>query len=281
MATAQSPSDIQSKVLRSLEGTPFAAKSLVPLSGGNANFIYLADLVHPLDSVAQVLVKHGEGFLASNTAFEIPTSRCHIEDACLRALSSSSVDASTAPGSDDHDNGGYRYVVRTPKYYPFPQDPTTQIQEYLPNGANLKVYALKHWSAAGSSSLDEPGSTGLQPPPTQARQLGRALGRWLRAFHGSSELLHRGGLRKAVAANTAMQGLKHTINFQWLLDRVAQFPDILSEAAPVFEEVKEMAAAEVRDESQLQVIHGDFWTGNILLSNAPYLQTPNPSPSSW
>ncbi|KAK8003174.1 hypothetical protein PG989_002893 [Apiospora arundinis] len=235
MATAQSPSDIQSKVLRSLEGTPFAAKSLVPL-------------------------EHGEGFLASNTAFEIPTSRCHIEDACLRALSSSSADTSTAPGSDNHDNGGYRYVVRTPKYYPFPQDPTTQIQEYLPNGANLKVYALKHWSAAGSSSLDEPGSTGLQPPPTQARQLGRALGRWLRAFHGSSELLRRGELRKAVAANTAMQGLKHTINFQWLLDRVAQFPDILSEAAPVFEEVKEMAAAEVRDESQLQVIHGDFWT---------------------
>ncbi|KAK8031190.1 hypothetical protein PG990_000924 [Apiospora arundinis] len=257
MATAQSPSDIQSKVLRSLEGTPFAAKSLVPLSGGNANFIYLADLVHPLDSVAQVLVKHGEGFLASNTAFEIPTSRCHIEDACLRALSSSSVDASTAPGSDDHDNGGYRYVVRTPKYYPFPQDPTTQIQEYLPNGANLKVYALKHWAAAA--------------PPTQARQLGRALGRWLRAFHDSSELLHRGELRNAVAANTAMQGLKHAINFQWLLDRVAQFPDILSEAAPVFEEVKEMAAAEVRDESQLQVIHGDFWTGNILLPNAPYL----------
>lgn len=76
MAAVPSPSEIQAAVLRSLEGTPFAAKSLVPLSGGTANFIFLADLVQPLDGVAQVLVKHGEDFLASNPGFELPTSRC-------------------------------------------------------------------------------------------------------------------------------------------------------------------------------------------------------------
>lgn len=76
MAAAQPQAEIQSKVLRSLEGTPFAAKSLVPLSGGTANFIYLADLAQPHHGVAQVLVKHGEGFLASNPGFQLPTSRC-------------------------------------------------------------------------------------------------------------------------------------------------------------------------------------------------------------
>ncbi|KAK7935393.1 kinase-like domain-containing protein [Apiospora marii] len=264
-AAAQSQAEIQSKVLRSLEGTPFAAKSLVPLSGGTANFIYLADLAQPHDGVAQVLVKHSEGFLASNPGFQLTTSRCHIEDVCLRTLSSSSVDPSTSPSHD-----GSRYVVRTPKHYPFPQDPNTQVQEYLPKGTNLKAYALEHWSAPPSSPAAESPDVQQQ---AQARQLGRSLGRWLRAFHDNSSELHpRDEMREAVAANGVMQGLKYTINFQWLLDRAAQFPDILTEAVPVFEEVKEMAAAEIRDTGRLQVIHGDFWTGNILLPNSPIHQ---------
>ncbi|KAJ4425044.1 hypothetical protein N0V82_000326 [Gnomoniopsis sp. IMI 355080] len=35
----------------------------------------------------------------------------------------------------------------------------------------------------------------------------------------------------------------------------------------VFEEVFAMAQAELGDEDKLQVIHGDFWTGNILIPN--------------
>lgn len=149
--------------------------------------------------------------------------------------------------------------MRTPKHYPFPQDPNTQIQEYLPNGTNLKAYALEHWSASSSS----PAAESADVQRAQAKELGLSLGRWLRAFHDDSSTLHpsQEEMREAIAANGVMQGLKHTINFQWLLDRVAQFPDILTEAVPVFEEVKEMAAAELRDESRLQVIHGDFWTG--------------------
>jgi hypothetical protein len=80
MAATHPQAEIQSKVLRSLKSTPFAAKSLVPLSGGTANFIYLADLAQPHDGVAQVLVKHGEGFLASNPGFQLPTSRCVSKD---------------------------------------------------------------------------------------------------------------------------------------------------------------------------------------------------------
>ncbi|KAK8066101.1 kinase-like domain-containing protein [Apiospora hydei] len=273
MAATQSEAEIQSKVLRTLEGTPFAATSLVPLSGGTANFIYLADLAQPLDDgVRRVLVKHGEGFLASNPGFQLSTSRCHIEDVCLQALSSSSIGAPTA-----HSDDGYGYVVRTPKHYPFPEDPNTQIQEYLPKGTNLKAYALKHWSSSPTSS-PAAGESTTDVQQTQAHQLGLSLGRWLRAFHDSSEL-HREELRGAIAKNSAMQSLKHTINFQWLLDRVAQFPDILTEAVPVFEEVKEMAAAELRDESRLQVIHGDFWTGNHSLTIINSILLPNTAPT--
>lgn len=68
-------------------------------------------------------------------------------------------------------------------------------------------------------------------------------------------------LRHTVAKNQEMQQLKHMINFEWLLQRVEQYPAILEEAKATFEEVKRMAAAELEDENGIQVIHGDFWTG--------------------
>lgn len=58
-----------------------------------------------------------------------------------------------------------------------------------------------------------------------------------------------------------MQGIKMKYNYELLLSRVEKFPEILQEARPVFEKVIEMAKAELDNEDELQVIHGDFWTG--------------------
>jgi len=138
--------------------------------------------------------------------------------------------------------------VRTPKLYHYDEQQNTQIQEILLNGKDLKTYALKTYS---------PNTPEAVRP--QCLQLGRALGRWLRDFHAWSAT--QTSLRETVARNVEIQQLKHMINFSWLLDRVAQFPSILGEAKEVFEEVKAMAAKELEDQSKLQVIHGDFWTG--------------------
>lgn len=156
-----------------------------------------------------------------------------VEDKCLKAL------ASFTP-TQSH--------VRTPKYLAFDKAETTQIQEYLPESLSLKEYVLKHCCPLTPASLEP-----------QYRQLGVALGRWLRNFHDWST--GQAQLRHNVMANKEMQQMKHMINFDWLLDRVSQFPTVLGGAESIFNKVKDMALAELEDEEALQVVHGDFWTG--------------------
>ncbi|KAI1354593.1 kinase-like domain-containing protein [Xylaria sp. FL0043] len=244
--------EIKAKVLADLEQTPFAASSLRALSGGTANFIYHAALKKPLaDGTSDVLVKHSEGYIANSPAFNLTLFRCRIEEECLRALSEFPIEGKAALPGDT-----VSFTVRTPKFYHFDEQNNTQIQEILRNGKDLKTYALSAY----------PANTPDTARP-HCHQLGRALGKWLREFHTWSAAQE--GLRKTVAGNNDIQQLKHFINFGWLLDRVAQFPSTLGEAKEVLEKVKAMAAKELEDESKLQVIHGDFWTGNILLPDRP------------
>lgn len=242
---------IKSKVLADLEQTPFAASSLQALSGGTANFIYHASLKAPLaDGTKDVLVKHSEDYIANSPAFKLTLFRCRIEEECLRALTEFPIE-----GKADL-SGSINFTVRTPKFYHFDEKNSTQIQEILHNSKDLKTYALSTYPPNTPDAL--------RP---QCLQLGRALGTWLRNFHKWSAT--QAGLRKTVTENKDLQRLKHLINFSWLLDRVGQFPSILGEAKDVFEKVKDMAAKELEDESRLQVIHGDFWTGNVLLPDRP------------
>jgi hypothetical protein len=85
------------------------------------------------------------------------------------------------------------------------------------------------------------------------------LGRWLRAFHDWTP--RQANLAEEVSKNKEMQAVKHMINFEWLFRRIERFPSILAEAKDVFEQVKNMAAKELEDETKLRAIHGDFWSG--------------------
>ena len=58
-----------------------------------------------------------------------------------------------------------------------------------------------------------------------------------------------------------MQMLKIFVNYQSLVGVVDRHPDILGDVKDILQEVNDMAAAEVKDETALHVIHGDFWTG--------------------
>ncbi|KAI1331077.1 kinase-like domain-containing protein [Xylariaceae sp. FL0255] len=243
--------EIDSKVLIDLEGTAYAATSLSPLSGGTANFVYHAKLQTPLpDGMQDVLIKHGEEFIANSPNFKLALRRCRVEEECLKACSELPSKGEVELTSE------FKYAVRTPKFFHFDEQNNTQVQEILLNSKDLKTYVLKTYPA------DTPDTARLE-----CLQLGRALGEWLRSFH--TWTAEQPTLREVVAGNKEMQQLKHLINFSWLQDRIGQFPAILSEAKDVFEKVKAMAAQELQDEEQMQVIHGDFWTGNILLPDAP------------
>jgi hypothetical protein len=77
MAAPKTSEEIKSEIFGWLKKTKYAASSLEPLLGGSANFIYRAKLSTPLeDGTTDVLVKHGEGYMAVAPANKISTERC-------------------------------------------------------------------------------------------------------------------------------------------------------------------------------------------------------------
>ena len=69
----------RSRVVHALRKTPFTVSNLRRLSGGTANFIYHATLKQSSTGDKYrdgVVIKHGEGYVATHPSFKISTSRC-------------------------------------------------------------------------------------------------------------------------------------------------------------------------------------------------------------
>lgn len=174
-----------------------------------------------------------------------------IEVECYKALTS--LCANPDQGSQ------FKYIVRTPQCYLYDDTTNTQILEYLHDGINLKNYALQNFPSPTPESF--------RP---QCYQLGKALAQYIMTLHQETEKEAKSWLSKGrvetepklystLKNNKQMQDLKHVINYDWLLQRIDQFPTILEEAREVFVQVKEMALSELND--TLTPIHGDYWTG--------------------
>ncbi|KAJ4199964.1 hypothetical protein NW767_007944 [Fusarium falciforme] len=150
--------------------------------------------------------------------------------------------------------GGANCTVRTPRCFYYDDDTKTQIQEYLPNTVDLKTYIQTHFSWSTLKKLELP-----------CRNVGKTLAEYISKFHLASEhMVQRTAAMEgaqsppkqfpALRSNEQMQSLKHMINYDWLLQRIDQFPEILSEARDVFYQVKLQALLESDDKP----IHGDF-----------------------
>ena len=142
----------------------------------------------------------------------------------------------------------YDITVRTPKFYHFDEENTNQFLEFMPNGTTLKEYALKYYATPTPESLKP-----------EAYQVGKSVGLWLNGFTQWSA--GHPELRPTAAKNMEAFGFRFWLEFGMLADRVDQYPDVLGDVKDVFAEVTKMADAESKDESKLQIVHGDFWTG--------------------
>ncbi|KAF5581262.1 phosphotransferase enzyme family [Fusarium pseudocircinatum] len=241
--------DIDSKVRKALEGTKFEVSKLEKIMGGSVNWIYKAILVTPLDNgEKEVLIKHGEPYMASKPEFALPPLRGVIETESLKILS-------TVSTFDNLSKETYNFVVRTPELYDFDQASSTQILELMFDGINLKDYAIQRYGSPTSDSFQ-----------SQCQKLGRAIGRWLRDFatRSAQQVRHR----DLVAQNEFGQTVRYMVNYVWLHERIKEYPDLLKDTKDILAKVEQMAAAEKEDKNKLQVIHGDFWTGNVVLPNA-------------
>ncbi|KAL6856818.1 kinase-like domain-containing protein [Trichoderma novae-zelandiae] len=128
-----------------------------------------------------------------------------------------------------------RFEIRTPKLHHFSPESSTQIQEYLHNAVNLKDYALRHFQAPTLNDQPE-----------------------------------RQNLHELFAKNTEMRNIKKYINYDQLLARVNMFPSLLEECKDVLQQIVSMATAELADKGKLAAVHGDFWTGNVLLPDTAF-----------
>ncbi|KAH8660596.1 kinase-like domain-containing protein [Xylariales sp. PMI_506] len=236
----KSAAEIKSEVLGSLKGTPFAATTLEPLSGGSACFIYKAPLEKALDDgTAIVCVKHGEGYMAAWPDSILSVHRCNVEEKCLTALESFRVDTPEKDG----------FTVRTPNCYTYDEINHTLILEFLSNGINLRAYLLNE-----AVQLDRAEEI------TKFHQLGNSLAQYITGFHKTSL---DPDVYASIRDHKDMQNLKHHINYNWMLQRVDKFPSILGGAKEIFKKIKMMAEDELKGD--LVPIHGDYWTANILV----------------
>jgi hypothetical protein len=145
-------------------------------------------------------------------------------------------------------NDTHNFVVRTPEFYHFDEDSSTQVLEFLSGGIHLKDYAIQNYGSPTPESFKP-----------QCKELGKALGRWLRDFvaWSAQQVKHR----ELVAQNEFGQAVRHMVNYVWLHERIKEYPSILEGVKDILARVEQMAAAEKDNTAKLQIIHGDFWTG--------------------
>ncbi|KAG4025782.1 hypothetical protein MFRU_051g00460 [Monilinia fructicola] len=248
MSESLASSSVSQFVEGSLRTTPYACKDLTPLLGGSSNFLYRGTLTKPLaNGTMSVIVKHTKEYLFCNKDFKLTPTRAFYESQILAHLSA--FPAQSTPNSS--------ITISTPAllYY----DPTThtQVHSHHPslNCLNLKSYILKHGTSitASISSI-----------------IGHSIGHWLKNFHSWANAPAQSELREVMEGNHAMRTLKLAINYTNLVAMIDRFPEILGPSRHVFEEVeREMLRwMEEGGKGSRELIHGDFWCGNVLIPGA-------------
>ncbi|KAI0182410.1 kinase-like domain-containing protein [Xylaria flabelliformis] len=250
------------KVRQVLSETPYACSSLVQLTNGTTNFVFRGELAKPIfdeatgNTTSTVIVKHSLEYAALNKNLPIDASRALYEASMLDALNNLSSDISG---------------IKAPRLHLFIQETNVLVLEDFPATVDLK------------SLFVSPNANGILTPPLAA-SIGYDIGSWLRSFH--DWVMSSRSRLKYMGDNHPMRNLKYAITYDAYLKVLENhFPDLLESCRPLLEQVRNAATKEFEKVSNDQdedhnwgLIHGDFWTGNILLSydlSSPDMQLPN------
>ncbi|KAI1170920.1 kinase-like domain-containing protein [Nemania sp. FL0916] len=243
------------KVLHRLEGSSYACSALTKLSGGTANFLYRGDLIQPLGSGAAetVIVKVSTDYVAINRDFPLDITRCDFENSMLKALDGFSRTISTPSGDT---------AVQVPRIYFFDPEMRIQILEYFHETIDL------------TTVLQSP-SVNLTLPRLSPALMGYALGSWLRLFHNWASEPAQKALIAKVGSNLGMRKLKCLITYGSFIEILERHPELIEGHRDTLRTVKEAMTREFEqvpsedeeDDETRGLIHGDFWGGNVLLSN--------------
>ncbi|KAF5001011.1 hypothetical protein F66182_16226 [Fusarium sp. NRRL 66182] len=109
--------------------------------------------------------------------------------------------------------------------------------------------------------------------------IGHQLGFWLRSFHNWSLTPEQVALRAQVWQNDHMRELKYSFTYGSVLKALENFPELLKSHKETLDTIGDFLAKEDQRMSKeggdgYSVLHGDFWSGNILIDNAGWREPP-------
>ncbi|KAI7773214.1 hypothetical protein LA080_011517 [Diaporthe eres] len=250
-------------LLQELSQTRYACSDLTKLNGGTANFLYCGNLFQPLDpqdgatepAAKTVVVKHSEGFSPGNRDFLLDT----FEESMLNGLANFSCTPDAA-----------NTVVRSPRLYLFDRKTNTQILEDCFNTTDLKTI------------FTSPTVKDVLPDISPA-SVGHDIGCWLRSFHEWTSEPAQAPLRETIGRNTEGRKLKRKITYDSFVRILETYPELVEGNVEQLKRIQEAMAAEFEldqppkgDDGSWGLIHGDFWTGNVLLPNAKWQERHHP-----
>ncbi|KAF1970634.1 hypothetical protein BU23DRAFT_600769 [Bimuria novae-zelandiae CBS 107.79] len=239
--------ELAAKLQSHLSTTPYACSFLTQLTGGTTSFVFLGILCEPLTQQGvkdtHVIVKHAAPFASCHTEFLIDDGRAEYEALMLNALRNFS-----PPGHSS-------LSVKVPELYLYNEREKLQVIQRIPS--TLPLHQTLHTL-----------------PAEHARAIGGALGHWISAFHS---LPHQSRLTEKLAQNKKARALKHYLTWTQgtqVLDMLeAQVGLCIGEGERrAWEAAKGCAEAKLENECEnnnKDMVHGDFWAGNILIPTSP------------
>ncbi|KAL7933072.1 kinase-like domain-containing protein [Trichoderma chlorosporum] len=248
---------VSAYVLRQLSDTVYACSSLSQLSSRPGNFVYRGVLVHPFlvqDEVAirTVIIKHSVNFENANVTKHIEC--CNFEELLLNVIPQPLIRTDTTT------------MVKTPRLYILKRESNIQILEDFVTTNGLKSVLV---SSEANDVL----------PSCHLVSLGRALGSWLRALHEWAAAPDQANVRAQIWQNDPMRKTKYLYTYHGFLNVLEEYPELLKGHRQILEIVRDTIAKEyekssAEEDENFGLIHGDFWSGNILLPDSPWREPP-------
>ncbi|KAK3384139.1 kinase-like domain-containing protein [Lasiosphaeria ovina] len=247
---------IAKQLLEELSKTPYACSSLSEaLATKQGNYVYRGVLAQPVcrpgsAPAGSVIIKH-----CTNTA----TPYQPFEESLLQSL------AAFSPSTTG------TAVVGVPRLYLFNRLANIQVLEDLTDTAWLRA-AL--FSSTAETLLAQ----------SSHAAIGRALGAWLRSFHAWSAAPAQAALRAHMWQHDPARKAKHDFTFGTLLAVLQNFPHLLRGHESTIRAVQDSAASALEKPSTGDgdgddgwgLVHGDLWSGNILLPKSGWREAPRP-----
>ncbi|PMD41903.1 hypothetical protein L207DRAFT_511661 [Hyaloscypha variabilis F] len=249
------------QILQQLSQTPYACTSVTQQSTRPGNFVYRGVLAQPLTlqnggRASSIIIKHSTDLAATYRDSPLDIKRCIFEESLFNSVADFSPPTTTTT------------VIKAPRLHLYNRQTSssTQVLEDFSNTTGFKAM------------LFSPNADSLLPQSSRTT-IGRNLGSWLRSFHTWASAPERAALRAQLPQDDPMRKLKRLLTYDGFLRALENYPELLEGHKETLETIRDVMIKEfeklpTEGDENLGLIHGDFWSGNILIPSTGWREPP-------